>query len=110
MAEGTGNDVLGGLLNFGRELATPFAQSLIYGKDQASEMALTKERAGMERLNGSGPNNPDLAVEQSSKSWFDFLYGNPAARGNSPGGGGMPLPLMIVAALGLLVVFFAMRR
>jgi hypothetical protein len=103
-------NVLSGLLNFGRELATPFAKSLVYGKDKSSEMELTKERAGMERLNGSGPSNPDLAVEQSSKNWFDFLYGDPAARGNAGGMTGAGFPMVAMFVLVGLLIFFVARR
>lgn len=109
MAEDSSNP-LGQFLNIAQQFATPFAKTLAYGRDKDTESALTRERADMERLNGSGPTNPDLAVAQSSKSWFDFLYGNPATRGTESGQPGSMLPLIILGGLGLVLVFFMVRR
>jgi hypothetical protein len=104
-----GNALLGQFLGAAQTFATPFAQSLVYGKPQATEVALTRERADMEQLNGSGPSNPDLAVSQSSKSLFDFLYGSPGARGTA-GTGGSNMPLILLAIVGILAVIFMVRR
>lgn len=106
MAENTSNP-LGAFLGIAQQFATPFAQSLVYGKSMDSEVALVKERADMERLNGSGPSNPDLAVAQSSKSFQDFLFGSPENRG-TVGGSNFGLLLMVGAAI-LAVVLFIRR-
>lgn len=104
------NNPLGSFLNLAQQFATPFAKTLVYGKDRASEMELTKERAQMEALNGSGPVNPDLAVQQSSKSLMDFLHGNPATRGEVQGAPNNNLMLILLGLVGLVLVIFMVKR
>lgn len=106
MAENDGsttNTILGGLF----ALATPFAQTLAYGKENASELQLAQERAYYARLNGSGPNDPSAAVA-SAFSIREWLFGRPATATAPATEGNWPM-LVLLGALGIVAYYFFRR-
>lgn len=102
---GDGSSVLTGMLNALSSFATPFANTLAYGKETASDIALTEERIRLGKLNGSGPTDPN-AARRAAGSLYDFMFGNP---GNASAGiaasQGALVPLMVIVALVALLIY-----
>jgi hypothetical protein len=67
------DDVMKRILGIGEAFAVPFAQKIVFGGDRASEMAMAREKAAINRLNGSGA--PDeagnLALPRSERAKKD---------------------------------------
>lgn len=113
MTDANGNQVLSQLLSTVGQFATPFAQALAYGKENAGELALAQERVKYAQLNGSGPNDRTGALTAAG-GIRDFLFGSPFVGSSatpivaSPMSG-MLLPLLAVGLVGLLIFKFVKR-
>src|SRR5262245_61651808 len=58
-----GSDILVSLLNTAKALDVPFAQDFKFGLPQPSPEKVLEERVKVNDLNGSGPNNAELAKQ-----------------------------------------------
>ena len=108
------NQILGGLFNLANTFATPFAKSL--AADQTSTQDARKvananldEIVRNSTLNGSGPNDPNMASRSAPTNLFDFINGKgPGQTGNAAS----PTNYMpfILIGVGVLAIVYVMRR
>lgn len=103
--EFTRNDLFRGLFDIGQRLASPLAERLM-GEPDSNRNALN-ESIEYNRLNGSGPNNPEMA-ERAPQTYNEFLFGNPAGM-SAVSVGGVKLGLPMLAIIGV-VAWLIFRR
>jgi hypothetical protein len=104
------SDYVGQIFNLANAFAVPFAQK-IAGSGGTSEKTAQQrandslqEIANNARLNGSGPNDPNLALASAPTSLFDFINGKSAGSVKTQGGNAFSWALIV----GLLVVGFVL--
>jgi hypothetical protein len=112
--DSTNQDYLGGLLTLANTFATPFAKK-IAGDTTSTKDAQSVANANLQdtianaKLNGSGPNDTDLARASAPTSLFDFINGKSAGATGTAGNPSSMLPYLLIG-VGVLAVLYAMRR
>jgi LPXTG-motif cell wall-anchored protein len=110
MSELSDTSSLDQTLSWFGSLLQPALNQAVLGTPAATQLELNRQRLEWARLNGSGPNNPNMAMGVPA-SWWDFFFGTKANASDigSTGTRGMwPLVLGVVLLVGLL--FFIRRR
>lgn len=109
------NQYVAGLFNLANTFATPFAQNL--AKDLTSNQtaqqtanANLKETIDYSRLNGSGPNDPNLAAGSAPRSLFDFINGRAAGNTSTNSVGNSAFQWVVIVGLIGLGVFILLKN